>query len=71
MPKFTRSHPAVVTVKLSAHDLEKLDTLAVHLRRSRADMPRQMIACAQLTGQPDIRVVSMGDDPAYQGNDAA
>ncbi len=71
MPKLARHHPAVVTVKLAATHLAKLDALAARLHRSRADMVRQMIACAELTGHPDIRLVGVAECPAHGGSDAA
>jgi hypothetical protein len=67
MPKLSREHLAVVTVKLAADYLDKLDTMATRSHRSRADMIRAMIACAALTGQPDVRI----DGPAHGGSDAA
>jgi hypothetical protein len=63
MPKLSREHPAVVTVKLSPQHLAKLDSIAAQLHRSRADMMRAMIAHTELTGLPDIRVTGIGDHP--------
>jgi hypothetical protein len=71
MAKLRRNHPVVVTVKLAADHLAKLDAMAVRLHRSRADMVRQMIACAEITGQPDLRVAGVAHGPAHRGHDAA
>jgi predicted transcriptional regulator len=67
MPKLTRDHTAVVTVKLRPDDLSKLDAMAVRSHRSRADMIRRLIDAAAFTGQPDVRI----DGPAHGGRDAA
>jgi ribbon-helix-helix CopG family protein len=71
MPQLTRQYPAVVTVKWAADHLAKLDAMARRSNRSRADTIRTMIACAVLTGQPDIRLVGMDNFPAHGGSEAA
>jgi predicted transcriptional regulator len=71
MPKIRREHTAIVTVQLQREALSKLDAMATRLNRSRADMVRQMIACAEITGQPDLRVAGVAHGPAHRGHDAA
>jgi predicted transcriptional regulator len=69
MPKLARQHPNVITVKLAAAHLTKLDSMAARLNRSRADMVRAMIDAAAFTGQPDILVAGVAQQPAQDERD--
>jgi hypothetical protein len=45
-----------ITIRVDDGLLEKIDELAVTLNRSRADMLRQLIMQARMTGLPDVAV---------------
>jgi hypothetical protein len=45
-----------ITIRVDDGLLEKIDELAVTLNRSRADMLRQLIIHARMTGLPDVAV---------------
>jgi predicted transcriptional regulator len=53
---FRRPVNQSITIRIDDDLLAKVDILAITLNRSRADMVRQMIVNAQLTGKKDVNV---------------
>jgi predicted transcriptional regulator len=50
-----------ITVRVDDGLLEKIDALAIELNRTRADMLRQLIVNARMTGLPDVAVDLHGE----------
>jgi hypothetical protein len=53
-----------LSVRLPLADIEKLDRIAQHTRRTRADVVRLLVVLAEETGVPDVQLAVVGTSDA-------